>query len=71
MPNRKIEIVTTNCRRCGKSISTLSRSLIGADALREELGGICGDCITPEERQRIEQGTLQAALRQCAAAGTS
>ncbi|EHW7386048.1 DUF2688 domain-containing protein [Escherichia coli] len=71
MPNPKIEIINTNCRRCGKSIRVLSRSIIGADALHAELGSICGDCITPAEKQRIEEETLQVALRRCAAGGNA
>jgi len=65
MPRGKIEIVTTSCKRCGRSISTLSRSIVGADALKAELGEICESCITPEEHRRILEATMKAALEQC------
>ncbi|OLL27288.1 hypothetical protein BTH42_33700 [Burkholderia sp. SRS-W-2-2016] len=65
MRGKKIEIVQTSCRRCDKSISTLSHSLLGADALRAELGEICGDCTTPDEHRRILEGTMQAAVKAC------
>ncbi|WP_322075522.1 DUF2688 domain-containing protein [Burkholderia cenocepacia] len=65
MRKNRIQIVTTKCRRCGKPISTLSRSIVGADSLRAELGEICGECITPEEDRRILEGTMQAAVKAC------
>ena len=46
MSKGKIEIIETCCRRCGKTIRTLSHSIIGADAAREKFGNICGDCIS-------------------------
>ncbi|WP_237713700.1 DUF2688 domain-containing protein [Xanthomonas phaseoli] len=49
----------------GKPISTLSRSLVGADALKAELGEICGDCTMPDEHSRILEGTMQAAVKAC------
>ena len=49
MSKGKIEIIETCCRRCGKSIRTLSHTIIGADDAREKFGSICGGCITPEE----------------------
>ena len=36
MSKGKIEIIETCCRRCGKSIRTLSHSIIGADDAREK-----------------------------------
>ena len=65
MRGKRIEIVQTGCRRCGKPISTLSHSLVGADALKAELGEICGDCTTPDEHRRILEGTMQAAVKAC------
>lgn len=62
MNKGKIEIVKTACQRCGTPISVLSRSLFGADDLHAELGSICCACITPEEDQRILEGTMQAAM---------
>lgn len=66
-----IEIVTTNCRRCGKTIRILSRSIIASDALHAELGGICAGCITPAEEQRIEDEMLRIALSRCETAGNA
>lgn len=50
---RKISIVTTKCKRCGKSLSTTSRSLLGLDAEKIAFGDVCKDCVTPEEMQSI------------------
>ena len=55
MSKGKIEIIETCCRRCGKTIRTLSHSIIGADAAREKFGSICGDCITPEEDNELTE----------------
>lgn len=54
MRGKRIEIVQTS-----------SHSLLGADALRAELGEICGDCTTPDEHRRILEGTMQAAVKAC------
>lgn len=59
----RLMLVYTNCTRCSKPLTTLNRSLYGADALKSKLGSICSDCITPEERHEMEQGIGQAALR--------
>lgn len=40
MSKGKMEIIETCCRRCGKSIRTLSHSIIGADDAREKFGSI-------------------------------
>ena len=56
----EIENVEVPCRRCGKSIRTLKRSLLGANELRDKLGGICGECITPEEDRQILETMLGA-----------
>jgi len=38
----------------------LKRSLLGANELRDKLGGICGECITPEEDRQILETMLGA-----------
>lgn len=59
---RRIYIVETKCKRCGKPLHTTNRSLYGADALKAELGSICSACTTPEEKERILHGTASAIL---------
>jgi hypothetical protein len=59
---KRISIISTNCRRCGKSISTLNRSITGADALKAKLDKICQDCITPDEEREILNGQAAAIL---------
>ncbi len=44
----EIEIVEVPCRRCGKSIRTLKRSLLGANELREITDGSRGLKKTPD-----------------------
>ena len=58
MSKGKIEIIETCCRRCGKSIRTLSHTIIGADDAREKFGSICGGCITPEEDNELTEMLL-------------
>ena len=44
----RIKIISVSCRRCGKSIATLNKSLYGCDDLKAKLDRICTDCITKE-----------------------
>ena len=54
----------TNCKRCGKVLHQLVKSISGVgDALIERLGGICSECITPEEAVELEKAVLDAMLR--------
>lgn len=53
MRTGRISLVMTACRRCGKPITTGSRSLYGADEAKAKLDRICEICITPDERQAI------------------
>ncbi len=46
-------IVETSCKRCKKPIATLVKSFYGCDKLQKQFGGICSDCISPEERQDL------------------
>ena len=62
MPKLKFELVETDCKRCGRKVTTGSRSLHGADGLKAELGGICSRCIKPEEETRILDGQAEAIL---------
>lgn len=55
MKNKKFELIKTICRRCGKSIYTGNRSLYGLNKSKAELDRICKDCITPEEKHKIER----------------
>ena len=59
----RIEIVSTVCRRCGRPIATLNKSLYGCDELKAKLDRICTDCITTDEAQEILDGQAQAILR--------
>lgn len=59
---RRIEILTTTCRKCGKTIATLSRSLFGADQAKA-IGPICSSCVTEEEKYEIRRIQGEAWLR--------
>lgn len=64
--NTKIALVTMKCRRgCGRSVTTLNRSISGAHEVHAELSGICEQCITPEERRRITEVQVDAILKMC------
>lgn len=59
----KVKILTTTCRRCGKPIATLNKSLYGLDELKARLDRICTDCITVDEAQDILDAQAQAILQ--------
>jgi len=62
MPRKRITIETVDCRRCGREIAAASRSVLGLDSLKETYGGICGDCITPDEKSKINHEILSGVL---------
>lgn len=49
----KFYLYQTTCRRCGKPVTTGSRSLFGNDEVKSRLDRICSECITPEEQAEI------------------
>lgn len=53
MKRSRITIERVNCRRCGKEISTASRSIYGLDSLKARYGSICHDCTTDDERNEM------------------
>ena len=63
---RKIHLVHTACKRCGTPLVTTNRSIYGADTLKAELGPLCEKCITPDEKQKMLEGQLSAAMACCA-----
>ena len=64
MARRRRPLITyTNCKRCGKPLATASRSIMGLDKLKERLGSICSDCITPEEEQEMLNAMASAILK--------
>ncbi len=62
MSKRRIHLIHTECKRCGRPLMTASRSIHGADQLKARLGDICDACITKEEEREIEQGIAGAIL---------
>lgn len=67
MKRGRIQLITTTCRRCGKTLTTAGHSLTGADALKARLDRICSACITPEEEREMLEGQAQALLAQAGA----
>jgi ribosomal protein L32 len=53
MRKAKFELIETTCKRCGKKLFTGNRSLYGFDEQKKRLDRLCGDCITPKERQEL------------------
>jgi hypothetical protein len=51
---KRISIVQTNCKRCGRPIATASHSITGNEDLKAKFGGICQDCMTDDERHELE-----------------
>jgi NMD protein affecting ribosome stability and mRNA decay len=60
---RKIQIVYNNCPRCGKILAGLSRSIHGSESMRRKYAGLCGSCITDEERNEILEDQAQGILK--------
>lgn len=48
-------LIHTTCRRCGKSIVTGRRALIGTPEMKARYGELCADCFTPEEYEAMDQ----------------
>lgn len=63
MRNKPIQVITTSCRRCGKQLATLNRSITGADELKAKYDRICADCITKEEEREILEGQAASILQ--------
>jgi Protein of unknown function (DUF2688) len=61
--HRRIRLIETACRRCGRTLHTASRSITGADSAKVDLDRICESCITPEEQQRILAAQANAILQ--------
>lgn len=49
----KVQLIKVACRRCEKELYTLSRSIIGADRTREKYAGICSECTTSKEFEKM------------------
>lgn len=62
MKRGRINIVHAPCKRCGKMLAMTDRSIYGADDAKKKYGGICSDCITPEERAEIEKAIAGSIL---------
>jgi len=60
---RRIYLVETTCRRCGKPLLTASRSIMGADRAKTTYGSICSECMKPEERDRMVRAIGDEATR--------
>jgi len=59
----KPRIISTKCKRCGKNIATLNRSLYGANAAKAQYGSMCKDCLLPHEKIEIEKAVENAVYR--------
>lgn len=56
-------LVKTHCKRCGCDLYMREASLFGANAIKAELGQVCGNCLTPEEDMRIQGELMKCALQ--------
>lgn len=50
---KRIKLVETTCRRCGKKITTGNRSIHGYPEQKKRLDRICEDCITDDEKAEL------------------
>ena len=44
-----VRLINTKCKRCGKPLTTLSKSIWGAEDARSKYAEICSSCMTDEE----------------------
>lgn len=49
----KIKLFQIRCKKCGKPITTTNRSIYGAEDLKAKYGELCCDCVSVEEKARI------------------
>lgn len=57
---KKISLITANCKRCGKELLTASQSLWGLNKQKKEFGVVCTSCATQEETASILHATGKA-----------
>ena len=53
MKKRKIEVIQTSCKRCGKPLCTISKAIHYTEEMRKRLSGICENCLTPQEKEEL------------------
>jgi len=46
---KKITLLASNCKRCGKELLTASQSIHGLDKEKKEFGIVCTSCTTQKE----------------------
>lgn len=49
----KVQFYQMPCKRCGKIITTTTKSILGLDNLHKEYSGICHDCLTDDEQNTM------------------
>jgi hypothetical protein len=52
---------TSTCTRCGRTVSVDDAAYLEWEALGEHGQEACGDCITAEERQAVDEGVMNLA----------
>jgi hypothetical protein len=60
---KRIAIVKTSCKRCGKPLFSTNRSIHGASRLHAKYAGICSVCTTEEEKEEMLYGIGSAILK--------
>ena len=63
MRKAKYQLYTTTCKRCGKTITTSTRSLYGADSAHAQYAGICSACMGEKERDEMQASINNAVFR--------
>ena len=46
-------IYTTNCKRCGKKITTMSQPIYTSNSTMKKYQGICSGCMTDKEEREM------------------
>ena len=57
-----MKLTKTHCQRCGKEIYKTEKSLYGLDNLKNQIGDICKNCTTEDEKHEINLAVGQGIL---------
>lgn len=66
MRRRRLQLITTNCPKCGRPTVGTNRPIYGPADLHMRFFGQCSDCTTEQERHemlhRIGEAIIEATL---------
>lgn len=58
-----MKVYFTKCKRCGKPLVSLNKSIWGANDAQTKYAGICEGCMTEKEKQELQNMVNTAVLQ--------